>query len=191
MTMLPNGPGTKVIYVADDLWVPIAVVNYNVHILPGIPRIFVQLLEGLKELLLGDKRVDQERKATRVLISTPCMESDVAEFLTNLQERVAAKGVKVGSYPRWGLKRNTITLVGNDKEFIESLVEEVERETVGQRVMEEGELDEPGELEAAELEADKEARGKGGREAKEKQVPLPVPEQAGLMDGVQGLKVGE
>jgi len=177
MAMLPSGPKTKVIYVADDQWVPVSVVNYNVHILPGVPGLFVQLLEGLKAVLLGDKRLDHERKATRVLISTPLMESDIAEFLTTLQERVAVKGVKIGSYPRWGLRRNTVTLVGTDKEFVESLVEEVERETAGKRVLDEAELDEPGKLEAMEV--------------KGNQISHPIPEQTGLADGVKNLKIGE
>lgn len=29
----------QVIFPYDDLWVPVAVVNGNVHILPGVPRI--------------------------------------------------------------------------------------------------------------------------------------------------------
>lgn len=189
MAMLPSGPKTKVIYVAEDLWVPIAVVNHNVHVLPGIPRIFVQMLEGLKSVLLEDKRIDQELKATRVLISTPLVESDIAEFLTKLQERVAAKGVKVGSYPRWGQKWNTITLVGTDKEFVESLVEEVERQTKGKRVADEGEMDEPTETQTAEAEANTEARHQGGSEVKEKQVPAPAPEQAELTHGIKDLKI--
>ena len=29
----------QVLFVRDDLWVPIAVVNGNVHILPGVPKL--------------------------------------------------------------------------------------------------------------------------------------------------------
>jgi hypothetical protein len=46
------------------------------------------------------------------MISTPLPESAVAEFLTELAAKVEPHGVKVGSYPRWGRKRNTVTLVG-------------------------------------------------------------------------------
>jgi hypothetical protein len=49
---------------------------------------------------------------TRVLISTPLPESAVAPYLTQLAAEVEPKGVKVGSYPRWGKKSNTVTLVG-------------------------------------------------------------------------------
>lgn len=78
---------------------PVCVVNYNVHILPGVPSIFQSLLEGLGKKLLREGRVGGEG-ITRVLVSTPMMESEMATFLEQLQERVKDRGVKVGSYPR-------------------------------------------------------------------------------------------
>jgi molybdopterin-biosynthesis enzyme MoeA-like protein len=188
MAQLPAGPGTKVYFASPDLWVPVAVVGYNVHVLPGIPRIFVQLLEGLRSVLIADGRIDRSKKATRVLISTPMQESEVAEYLTELQERVKERGVKVGSYPRWGATKNTITLVGNDMEFVESLVEEVEKATKGARVTAEGEDDKPEGVHNEEAKKDAEARDKGGAGEKEKQVPSAIPEQTGLEDGVKALK---
>ena len=57
--------------------------------------------------------IDPDGKGiVRVLISTPLPESAVAEYLTQLAATVEPKGVKVGSYPRWGKKSNTVTLVG-------------------------------------------------------------------------------
>ena len=67
----------------------------------------------------------------------------MAGYLTDLAGRVAAKGVKVGSYPRWGSEHNTVTLVGRDLEYLESLVPEVVENTKGKRVSVEGEDDEP------------------------------------------------
>lgn len=99
MAELPEGPSVKIVYVSDSVWVPICVVNYNIHILPGVPSIFVNLLEGLRPILEKEKRVGN-KKMTRVLISTPLHESEVASFLTELQEKVKSRGVKVGSYPR-------------------------------------------------------------------------------------------
>lgn len=56
---------------------------------------------------------DPEGKGiVRVSILTPLSESTVAEYLTELAARVEPKGVKVGSYPRWGKKKNIVTLVG-------------------------------------------------------------------------------
>ncbi|TVY89379.1 Uncharacterized protein LAWI1_G002995 [Lachnellula willkommii] len=132
----------QVIFPQDDLWVPVSCVNGNVHILPGVPRLFERLMDGLKPFLLP-RLTDPEGKGIhRVLISTPQPESEVATYLTELAGRVEAKGVKVGSYPRWGKKRNTVTLVGRDQEFLESLVAEVEKNVDGKRVSVEGEDDE-------------------------------------------------
>lgn len=135
------------VFVADDSWVPIATVNGNVHILPGVPRLFEKLLDGLKSVV-ASRLADPEGKGSyRVLISTPLPESEVAAYLTELALRVMPRGVKVGSYPRWGKKRNTVTLVGNDKEFIDSLVQEVEKNVEGRRVQTEDEDDPPSDTE--------------------------------------------
>ena len=131
----------QAIFVADDMWVPIAIVNGNVHILPGVPRLFERLLEHLKPMLLP-RLVNPEGKGIyRFLFSTPLPESAVAPYLTELAARTEARGVKVGSYPRWGMKRNTVTLVGGDKAYMESLVQEVEANVQGTRVAREDELD--------------------------------------------------
>jgi molybdopterin-biosynthesis enzyme MoeA-like protein len=134
---------SQVLFVSDDLWVPINVVNGNVHILPGIPRLFTSLLDGLKPLILPRVADPEGKGIARVLISTPLPESEVAGYLTELAAKVESNGVKVGSYPRWGHKRNTVTLVGKDAEYIESLVEEVCAGVQGVRVASEDELDEP------------------------------------------------
>ncbi|CUS10654.1 unnamed protein product [Tuber aestivum] len=145
MALLPTGPGVRNVYTSPDLWVPICIVD-NVHILPGIPRVFRQFLDGLRPFL----NVDSHNKQTRILISTPMKESQIAGFLTELQEKVQQRGVKVGSYPRWGKQRNTVTLTGPDEEYIEGLVDEVEKGVGGLRVSREGEDDEQGEPEGTE-----------------------------------------
>lgn len=102
----------QVLFPVEELWVPVACVNGNVHILPGVPRLFEKLLDGLKPSLTP-RLTDPEGKGIfRILISTPLPESAVAPYLTELAEKVEPKGVKVGSYPRWGKSRNTVTLVG-------------------------------------------------------------------------------
>lgn len=80
---------------------------------PSLTEVVVEkLLKGIKPFIL-DRLVDPDGKGiVRVMISTPMPESAIAEYLTGLAERVGPKGVKVGSYPRWGRKRNTVTLVG-------------------------------------------------------------------------------
>ncbi|KAI1775057.1 Molybdopterin binding protein [Hypoxylon cercidicola] len=133
----------QALFPRDDLWVPVSVVNGNIHILPGVPRLFESLLEGVKPFIV-DRLVDPEGKGIcRVIISTPMPESTIADYLTELAARVASQGVKVGSYPRWGKKNNTVTLVGRDKDYLESLVPEVIDNVKGKRVQTEGEDDEP------------------------------------------------
>jgi molybdopterin-biosynthesis enzyme MoeA-like protein len=134
----------QVVFVAEDLWVPISVVNGNIHILPGIPRLFEKMLTGLKPSLLP-RLTDPEGKGVhRILFSTPLPESGVASFLTELSSKVEEKGIKVGSYPRWGKSRNTVTLVGRDREYMETLVPEVEAGVKGRRISVEGEDDDEG-----------------------------------------------
>lgn len=53
--------------------------------------------------------------------------------------------MKSCSYPRWGKARNTVTLVGRNKEYMDSLVPEVEKGVQGKRVTKEGEDDVDGE----------------------------------------------
>lgn len=133
----------QAIFVSDEFWVPINIVNGNIYILPGVPSLFTKLLEHLKPSLLP-RLADPEGKGIhRILFATPLFESVVAAYLTELAEKVEPRGVKVGSYPRWGKKRNTVTLVGRDVEFMESLIPEVEKNVEGKRVLREDEDDPP------------------------------------------------
>ncbi|KAK4159760.1 MoaB/Mog domain-containing protein [Cladorrhinum sp. PSN259] len=129
MVELPTNPKRPLedqfLFPCDDLWVPVAVVNENVHILPGVPKLFQKLLDGLTPIIrprLGDPNGEG---TFRVAIKTPLPESTVAGYLTDLANRVEPKGVKVGSYPHWGKKWNTVTLVGKDKAFLDSITPEV------------------------------------------------------------------
>lgn len=134
----------QVVFVDNELWVPISVVNGNVHILPGVPRLFERLLQGLKPKLLPRLSDPEGKGIYRILFATPLAESEVAGYLTELAGKVGPKGIKVGSYPHWGRAKNTVTLVGRDKEYMESLVAEVETNVKGRRVAREDEEDGPG-----------------------------------------------
>ena len=131
----------QVLFVSESLWVPVSCVNGNVHILPGVPRLFEAMLDGLKSRILPRLADAEGQGAVRILISTPMAESAVAECLGALAVRAEAEGVKVGSYPRWGKDRNTVTLVGRNGAFMERLVAEVEQAVQGRRVTVEGEDD--------------------------------------------------
>ncbi|RDW80864.1 putative molybdopterin binding protein [Coleophoma crateriformis] len=103
----------QAIFASPDLWVPL-------YLLPRLS--------------------DPEGKGIhRILISTPMPESAVAPYLTELAAMVEPKGVKVGSYPRWGKEHNTVTLVGRDQAYLESLVADVEKNVDGKRIQVEGE----------------------------------------------------
>src|SRR6201996_4680597 len=145
MARLPTDPNIadeeQVIYVKEDLWVPLSVVNGNIHILPGVPRLFEAMLEGLKPRILPRLKDPEGKGLYRMLFSTPLAESQVAGYLTELAAKVEPKGVKVGSYPRWGKNKNVVTLVGNDREYMETLETEVAQGVRGKRVQVEGEDD--------------------------------------------------
>jgi len=135
----PNKPSDEqIVFAADDLWVPISIVNGNIHVLPGVPKLFKRMLEGYRPVL--KERVEGQADY-RILISTPLPESEVAGPLSKLSAEVSEKGVKVGSYPRWGKSRNTVTLVGKDRAFMDSLVPELEKSVKGRRVNHEAEDD--------------------------------------------------
>lgn len=71
-----------------------------------------KLIDGMAPIY-QPRLADPDGKGSyRILISTPLAESAVAPYLTELAEKVASQGIKVGSYPRWGKSRNTVTLVG-------------------------------------------------------------------------------
>ena len=57
--------------------------------------------------------------------------------MDQLAVRVKDRGVKVGSYPKWGSRNNIVTLVGRHQAFVESLVPEVEKGVDGRRVTKE------------------------------------------------------
>jgi len=131
----------QVIFVNETLWVPVSCVNGNVHILPGVPRLFEAMIDGMKSRILPRLTDPEGKGVLRILISTPLAESAVAGYLTELAAEAEPRGVKVGSYPRWGKDHNTVTLVGRDVEFMESLVPEVEKNVNGKRVDVEGQDD--------------------------------------------------
>lgn len=125
----------QVIFTAKDkLWVPVSVVNGNVHILPGVPRLFTSLLDGLQPKFLTRVSDPEGKGLYRLVIGTPKSESSISGYLTELAKKVEPKGVKVGSYPRWGKKNNTVQLVGKDKEYIDSLLSEIEKSVDGKKV---------------------------------------------------------
>ncbi len=107
----------------DDLWVPVVVVNKNIHVLPGIPRLFEQLLDSLKphfESIIGE-----HKSYHRVQVATKLTEGQIAKFLSDLQDEFTAKSIKIGSYPNWGEGKDgarvVVSIVGKDVELVDSI----------------------------------------------------------------------
>jgi hypothetical protein len=48
----------------------------------------------------------------RLHITTERGEASMADYLTDLHKEVSQRGIKVGSYPHWGMNYNTVSLVG-------------------------------------------------------------------------------
>ena len=103
---------SQILFVDPELWVPICVVNGNIHILPGIPRLFTQLLTGLKARLIP-RLTDPEGKGVhRITISTPMAESQVAGYLTELAAIVESTRGQGGQLPSMGQKKECSDLSG-------------------------------------------------------------------------------
>jgi molybdopterin-biosynthesis enzyme MoeA-like protein len=115
MANLPSGPHTSVSFPVDAIWVPVATVNENIHILPGIARLFQKLVDGyFKRVLVPKYERNSSGDATlkeygvvgegggfiRIQIGTQLRESQIADTLTTLQSQFAIHGIKIGSYPR-------------------------------------------------------------------------------------------
>ncbi|CAG8556260.1 19293_t:CDS:2, partial [Racocetra fulgida] len=90
MALFPHP--SRVIFPDEKLWIPIVIVNENIHILPGVPKLFKALLTGYSKYIKGDKFV-------RKFVKTYYPESFIAPILTEAQEKVKNFDVKIGSYP--------------------------------------------------------------------------------------------
>ncbi|KAI8085919.1 MoaB/Mog domain-containing protein [Gilbertella persicaria] len=126
MAMFPE-PSEK-LRKSDELWVPVVVVNKNIHVLPGIPRLFEGLLDSLKphfQAMLGD----HPSAYHRVQIATKLTEGQIANFLTELQGKCQEKQIKIGSYPNWGEGKDgarvVVSVVGKDEVEVKAIGEQV------------------------------------------------------------------
>lgn len=109
MAELPNGCETLW---TDGLWVPLVVVR-NVYVLPGIPRLFEQMLRSVPV-----ERFGSAVRRTRIVVLCEMAEGDLAELLESVSQRF--EGVALGSYPSTTEEarkryRSMITLEGDIK----------------------------------------------------------------------------
>lgn len=124
----------------EDMWVPIVVVNGNVHILPGIPKLFENLAHSLTPRILDliEKRGLKDSKFYRAQIATSHNEGEIAPYLLDLQGRASA--VKIGSYPKWGTDSNgvrvVVSVVGRDEDQVKKYGDEVQEKLNGWKYLE-------------------------------------------------------
>ncbi|ORY61190.1 MoaB/Mog domain-containing protein [Leucosporidium creatinivorum] len=130
MALFPTD--SEVLFVQEDLWVPVVRVNGNVCIFPGVPSLFERLVTAF--LSRWVPLPPSTEKPTRVLIHTELPESSIAPFLTTLQERVKKELIRVGSYPKLSAGVD-VSLIGKDASRLEELAEEVVKELQGEIIL--------------------------------------------------------
>lgn len=110
-----------------DLWVPVVVVNKNIHVLPGIPRLFEGLLDSLKPHF--ESIVGQQKAYHRVQVATKLTEGQIANFLSDLQDECSSQQIKIGSYPNWEEGKDgarvVVSVVGKDQETVKLIGDKV------------------------------------------------------------------
>lgn len=121
MATLPVASSTtkvEKIFIDKSLWFPIVAIDAKTFILPGIPQLFVKLIDAILPLL--QPRV-QTQSFQRLYVKTTSGESEFATFLGNLQDKLDKKygvnSIKLGSYPHVSWKVNTISIIVNLPEF--------------------------------------------------------------------------
>ncbi len=134
MALFPAS-NAEVIFPTTRLWVPVVRMQGKLCILPGVPRLFEALLDGLEPYLPLDPN---KPRPYRVLIHTKLPESNISPYLVKLTEKCKEKEIKVGSYPKWN-NGVDVSLIGNNWDDLESLIAEVEKEVEG-KLIESGQL---------------------------------------------------
>ena len=75
----------------------------NVFCLPGVPSILKSMVEGLKNKIIGGKKILSKT------ISVSTVESEIAQFLEDIQNKF--KNIEIGSYPFFRLGKVGVSIV--------------------------------------------------------------------------------
>ncbi|THH31849.1 hypothetical protein EUX98_g2354 [Antrodiella citrinella] len=131
MALFPDK--AEVLFIAPDVWVPVVRLEGKLCVFPGIPKLFQRMLTGLTPFLplppLSERPYRQQ-----IFTSQP--ESSIAPFLTDLQARTKAQGIRVGSYPLLAAGVY-VSLIGRDQTAVRGFAEEVVAKLEGRLVSEE------------------------------------------------------
>ncbi|KAJ6618741.1 MoaB/Mog domain-containing protein [Mycena sp. CBHHK59/15] len=109
MALFPDQ--AEVIFVAEDIWVPVVRLEGKLCIFPGIPSLFQKMLNALTPFLPLPPRTE---RPLRIQVFTERPESMIAPYLTKLQARLRPHGIQVGSYPVLG-QGVFVSLIGRDR----------------------------------------------------------------------------
>lgn len=110
-------PESAQVYFAEPMWLPLIRVE-NLYILPGVPSLFVRLLEAFSHLFVGDKFF-------REIIYTDRYESSIAPDLSKIQAKFSS--TKIGSYPQEPDKsfRVMVTIEGREEHRVQEAAREI------------------------------------------------------------------
>ncbi|TKY86914.1 hypothetical protein EX895_004202 [Sporisorium graminicola] len=120
----------EVIFPTTNLWVPVVRMHGRLCILPGVPRLFEALLDGLEPYIPLDPN---RQRPYRILIHTRLPESNISPFLVELTDKCKPLNIKVGSYPKWN-NGVDVSLIGTDLQQLQQLIPEVEQNVQGKLV---------------------------------------------------------
>ncbi|KAJ8651720.1 hypothetical protein O0I10_012708 [Lichtheimia ornata] len=116
--------------------IPIVIVNSNIYILPGIPRLFELLVDSLEDHL--QRIINQQQRSVgggfhRMEVATKATEGAIAQTLARIQARVTKDGLKIGSYPVWGDPNVNVvvSVVGKDEKAVQGIAKEIAKEIDG------------------------------------------------------------
>ncbi|KAJ7223173.1 MoaB/Mog domain-containing protein [Mycena pura] len=109
MALFPDR--AEVLFVAEDIWVPVVRLEGKLCIFPGIPSLFQKMVTALTPLL---PLPPLSERPLRIQVFTERPESMIAPYLTKLQTRLKPHGIQVGSYPALG-QGVFVSLIGLDR----------------------------------------------------------------------------
>ena len=92
----------------------------NFFCLPGVPSILKSMVEGLKNKIIGGKKILSKT------ISVSTVESEIAEPLENIQNKF--KNIEIGSYPFFRMGKVGISIVVRSTE--QKLIDDCSKEIV-------------------------------------------------------------
>jgi molybdopterin-biosynthesis enzyme MoeA-like protein len=135
MATFPTGDDVDVLFLREELWVPVVGLQKKFYILPGVPQLFEKLLDSLT--LSFDGRISDDG-FFRYFVKTMFKESEMAPHLSKLQKQVG-NDVKIGSYPHMGQGFNTVSILGKKKDdqamrkVVEYCVKNLEGQEIGEK----------------------------------------------------------